>query len=671
MASYINAELIGLELLLSQDPQKKYLSMNKNKQLCRVSQKPHKDLYACAISKVANEVEHLINTKFRFCLEDYQQQLLSLLNIDKGVMLFKQFHHGKIVNLSNEEKQIYSLFDRVIQKAFVQNEECLNTSVNNRGIVTEMSEINLSDYEEKELYQIAFTAFTITLQEKGKEWALSRKDMLQTLFKWIEDQVFLRKLDDDDLDQIILATEQLPEIFPEKDIFCLFTFGDEVLRVHALRISLHRDFFAPYISKQKVAGMYDLRIFKAVDEYIRTGEIASLKERTIKELLELFDLNYFQKDTYILRKIIDALNEKDLGFYFTINNMALTLTVANITKEVGVVIANSTIQKFTYSLDLGRCKEFQCKEFNDEINAAFEEIIRSLPSLQRLVLPVTPALSEKSLIILRKLPKLKRLYLDFTFCSPIQSCSSLLEGVGKEKKNASWSVSIKHFRQSEKSTSQFLQNYSYINQVTYHNAQTLSDKTLKEIALNLDQVVQLSLKNGVNISSEALIFFLKKHPELRGLFLGQCTHFNEDELCLIIDQLKSEFEQIDLSGATITQEVITTIIEKLPLLSCLSFANCPTVTNEMIEVIANFCIGIEYYDLANCSLSDEGVKAIASSQKKLKKLSLLNCESVTIDSIKNILESCPLLALLNISNTNITEEEKKRIRLQYPSVKII
>ncbi|XP_039488657.1 F-box/LRR-repeat protein 15 isoform X2 [Drosophila santomea] len=159
----------------------------------------------------------------------------------------------------------------------------------------------------------------------------------------------------------------------------------------------------------------------------------------------------------------------------------------------------------------------------------------------------------------------------------------------------------------------------------------LTDELLLPLlANNKKRLWAVNLNECVNITALSLQPIIVESKELRVLKLSKCQWLTTGAVdALTLHQSKLVEFDISYCGA-IGERCLIIFFRKLNKLTVLSLANTPSVTDQVLIQIGNYCRELEHINLIGCAtISDFGVHALTSSCPLLQSLMVQRCPLVT------------------------------------------
>lgn len=156
-------------------------------------------------------------------------------------------------------------------------------------------------------------------------------------------------------------------------------------------------------------------------------------------------------------------------------------------------------------------------------------------------------------------------------------------------------------------------------------------------------------------ASGGLARLLARAPELEELGLGRCKRIADSALAAIAAaSCASTLQFLDLTSCSASDQTLRMIGASCRRLRTLYLSNCPVVTNETVQAFARSCREMRALYLSSCSLvTDIGVLEIAYHCKELNVLNLSGCVRVTNLSLCEVARQCPSLNTLYLANCEL------------------
>ncbi|VDI09504.1 Hypothetical predicted protein [Mytilus galloprovincialis] len=177
-----------------------------------------------------------------------------------------------------------------------------------------------------------------------------------------------------------------------------------------------------------------------------------------------------------------------------------------------------------------------------------------------------------------------------------------------------------------------LENISFGNP---SNSENISNRTLFAVAENCSLLKSLSTTGCRNIDDDGIIEIAKSCRHLTLLTLNGCTELRDESLFAIGEHCHS-LREIDFSYCSnITFSGVYFLINSCPNLNSL---------------ILSFCNGISHANLKESSQLTNGNILICGSHSHLKELILRYCTHITKEAVLILVDLCPDLRKLSLSN---------------------
>lgn len=179
-----------------------------------------------------------------------------------------------------------------------------------------------------------------------------------------------------------------------------------------------------------------------------------------------------------------------------------------------------------------------------------------------------------------------------------------------------------------------LENISFGN--TYpSNSENLSNRTLFAVAENCRLLKCLSTIGCRNIDDDGIIAIAKSCRHLTFLTLNGCTELRDESLFAIGENCHY-LREVDFSNCfNITFSGVYFLIK-----------SCP----HLYSLILSFCTGISHANLGESSKLINDKIIISESHSHLKELILRSCTHITKEAVLILIDMCPDLRKLSLSN---------------------
>ncbi|XP_030557077.1 F-box/LRR-repeat protein 15 isoform X1 [Drosophila novamexicana] len=174
-----------------------------------------------------------------------------------------------------------------------------------------------------------------------------------------------------------------------------------------------------------------------------------------------------------------------------------------------------------------------------------------------------------------------------------------------------------------------------LEQLHLARCQWVTDELLLPLLENNKQrLFAVNLNECVNITALSLQPIIVQCKELRILKLSKCQWLTTGAVdALTLHQSKLVEFDISYCGA-IGERCLIIFFRKLNKLTVLSLANTPSVTDQVLIQIGNFCRELEHINLIGCAaISDYGVHALSVHCKRLQSLRIQRCHRITERSL--------------------------------------
>lgn len=162
-----------------------------------------------------------------------------------------------------------------------------------------------------------------------------------------------------------------------------------------------------------------------------------------------------------------------------------------------------------------------------------------------------------------------------------------------------------------------------------------------------------------SITDMGVCSLIAANPDLRELALTDCRNQISDVALTALGACPL-LTQIDVSRCSVSDNGIAVIATSCPNLAKLSM-RLTDVTNAGLAVAARGLRHLEYLDVCWCDISDEALFELAEHCPKLKVLQAMCNGRITDEGVTKLVQGCPLLTSLNLSETGISREAVRAI----------
>ncbi|XP_008591532.1 PREDICTED: F-box/LRR-repeat protein 13-like, partial [Galeopterus variegatus] len=161
------------------------------------------------------------------------------------------------------------------------------------------------------------------------------------------------------------------------------------------------------------------------------------------------------------------------------------------------------------------------------------------------------------------------------------------------------------------------------------------------------KIRELNLNNCIQLGDSSIVKLSERCPNLNYLSLRNCEHFTDQGIEYIVNIFS--LISVDLSGTGISNEGLI-ILSRHKKLKELSLSECDRITDFGIQAFCKSSLILEYLDVSYCpQLSDEVIKALAIYCTNLTSLSIAGCPKITDLAMEMLSAKCHYLHILDIS----------------------
>jgi uncharacterized protein YjbI with pentapeptide repeats len=113
-------------------------------------------------------------------------------------------------------------------------------------------------------------------------------------------------------------------------------------------------------------------------------------------------------------------------------------------------------------------------------------------------------------------------------------------------------------------------------------------------------------------------------------------------------------QQIDLGSTEITGEGFNSEAIKLEKLHEIHMFWCTKLTDEYLKMLLEKCPNLQKLNLSDTKITGEGFNSAAIKLENLHEIHISYCNNLTDDHLKRLIEKCPDLQKINLSGADIT-----------------
>eukprot|EP01102_Stenamoeba_stenopodia_P007813 TRINITY_DN2206_c0_g2_i4.p1 TRINITY_DN2206_c0_g2~~TRINITY_DN2206_c0_g2_i4.p1 ORF type:complete len:1488 (+),score=274.93 TRINITY_DN2206_c0_g2_i4:992-5455(+) len=223
--------------------------------------------------------------------------------------------------------------------------------------------------------------------------------------------------------------------------------------------------------------------------------------------------------------------------------------------------------------------------------------------------------------------------------------------------------------------------------------ESITDATVQFLSQSCHLLTSLSLSNCKNISNAA--FVNNGLANLCHLDLTRCIKLTDEGIKCIVKGSKGLLSLNLTSCEGVTDAGLEYIADSCDYINSITLTKCPKVTDIGIMVLSNKCRCLSYLDLQRCSITDEGVNAIAVNCTEMKELNLSSLDKLTDDCIQHLykltqletliledlrltelgvssIASCSQLTTLKLSySAGVTDQSLQKLSAQLPQLRVV
>lgn len=206
------------------------------------------------------------------------------------------------------------------------------------------------------------------------------------------------------------------------------------------------------------------------------------------------------------------------------------------------------------------------------------------------------------------------------------------------------------------------------------NCPLLTGACLRGLAAYCHKLRIIDFQNMNQISDKDITFLLSANPDLKAIYLDNCTSLTEASLITIADNCH-KLVSISISGINqISDQTISAIISKFHNLKEYFFKGCTLLrvtTNSLITITNNILLVASF--LRTYCIMDIEIIDVVSKNQDLEDIFLYGCPGLSQASLTAIADNCPKLKKLfyHKSFNSLSESEFDLFRSKRPGVELL
>ncbi|XP_046525945.1 dynein regulatory complex subunit 6 isoform X4 [Equus quagga] len=167
------------------------------------------------------------------------------------------------------------------------------------------------------------------------------------------------------------------------------------------------------------------------------------------------------------------------------------------------------------------------------------------------------------------------------------------------------------------------------------------------------RIRELNLNNCVHLGDASMVKLAERCPNLHYLSLRNCTHLTDIGIAYIVNIFS--LLSIDLSGTDISDEVFC---KGSLLLEHLDVSYCPQLSDDIIKVLAIYCVCITSLSIAGCpKITDSAMEMLSAKCRYLHILDISGCVLLTDQMLKHLQLGCKQLRILKMNYCRLISKE--------------
>ncbi|MEC7839716.1 MAG: hypothetical protein VX777_06725 [Chlamydiota bacterium] len=462
---------------------------------------------------------------------------------------------------------------------------------------------------------IKLTKIIFEHASKHKNWYRTNKNTLFDLVSITKEIICLEEICKKDLIRLANFAAQMSISDTFNPVNATVKVGTCIFKVNNLKFlyyshfarAMYRNVYKETNDQALILQEIPPNAFLAVSQFIETEEISIFKEKSIPELIQIYETtSRLMMNSGIVTKLINVINSKVSDM--TISSTSAGLLSLKISRQQSDVsnriLSNQTVKSEVTEIDL--------RNFNDINSEDIRNILNTFQNTGTLQVSFPNYIDRSGWTALFNIATIKDLHLNF--------------------QNDQWKVSEKRvFNQALfalKEVADTLQKKSNTCfKIHLHSLKNIDFETLALIHKILSKNIATLDLSSSEISSKQLTEVLEGTESLARLNLSYCKKIDADTL-----------------------KKITTFC---PYINDLSFLNTRNICSETIKSICKASQGISVLNLGwQSSISDDSFTYIANNCKKITELNLTNTNKIQDSDLLMIAKKCKQLSILKLNWCN-------------------
>ncbi|XP_024413841.3 F-box and leucine-rich repeat protein 13 isoform X2 [Desmodus rotundus] len=184
------------------------------------------------------------------------------------------------------------------------------------------------------------------------------------------------------------------------------------------------------------------------------------------------------------------------------------------------------------------------------------------------------------------------------------------------------------------------------------------------------RIRELNLSNCIQLGDASIVKLPECCPHLNYLSLRNCKHVTDGGIESIINIFS--LISVDLSGTSISNEGLM-ILSRHKKLKELSLSECDKITNIGIQAFCKGSLILEHLDVSYCpQLSDEFITALAIYCINLTSLNIAGCPKITDSAMEVLSAKCGYLHILDTSGcVLLTDQMLENLQIGCKQLRIL
>jgi uncharacterized protein YjbI with pentapeptide repeats len=181
---------------------------------------------------------------------------------------------------------------------------------------------------------------------------------------------------------------------------------------------------------------------------------------------------------------------------------------------------------------------------------------------------------------------------------------------------------------------------------------SITDDELRELLENSSNLQKINLYCrhiiGTAFNSETI-----KLEHLIEINMSFCSNLTDDHLKKLIEKCP-KLQKINLSNTKITGKAFASGDIKLEHLTEIDISDCANLTDDKLKMLLEKCPNLQIIKLSNITITGAAFDSAVIKLEDLKEIDISECKNLTDDNLQRLIQKCPNLQKINLSKTKIT-----------------